>query len=155
VREYPRRLEARPPLTQAKVNYREWLDPSLGAWPAGKGHVVPLSDWAIEELEKLKVMADRSRYVLPNADQSGPADPKSITRSVARCLKRFKKHGVGAFTPHDLRRTGRTGTSQDWASRSILLSEFSITLASDCKPPTTFTTTSMRSAKRLTDGRSI
>jgi integrase len=41
-----------------------------------------------------------------------PADPKYITRSVARCLKRFKRHGVAAFTPHDLRRTGRTGLAK-------------------------------------------
>jgi integrase len=71
-----------------------------------------LSEWAIEQLQKLKVMADGSRYVLPNADASAPADPKYITRSVARCLKRFKKHGVAAFTPHDLRRTGRTGLAR-------------------------------------------
>jgi len=32
LREYPRPLEARPPLTR-KANYREWLDPTLGAWP--------------------------------------------------------------------------------------------------------------------------
>ena len=34
LRDDPRLLEARPPLTQTKVNYREWSDPSLGAWPA-------------------------------------------------------------------------------------------------------------------------
>ena len=34
VREYPRPLEARPPLSQRKVNYREWLDPTLAEWPA-------------------------------------------------------------------------------------------------------------------------
>jgi hypothetical protein len=32
LRAYPRPLEARPPL-QRKANYREWLDPALGAWP--------------------------------------------------------------------------------------------------------------------------
>ena len=32
LRSYPRPLEVRPPLAQ-KVNYREWLDPSLGVWP--------------------------------------------------------------------------------------------------------------------------
>ena len=79
---------------------------------SGKGHVVPLSDWAIEELQKLKVMASGSRYVVPNTDDSAPADPKYITRSVARCLKRFKRHGVAAFTAHDLRRTGRTGLAK-------------------------------------------
>jgi hypothetical protein len=33
LRDYPRPLEARPPLPQ-KANYREWVDPSIGAWPA-------------------------------------------------------------------------------------------------------------------------
>ena len=32
LRDYPRPLEARPPLHR-KANYREWLDPALGAWP--------------------------------------------------------------------------------------------------------------------------
>jgi len=30
LRDYPRPLEARPPLNQ-KANYREWVDPSIGA----------------------------------------------------------------------------------------------------------------------------
>jgi integrase len=90
---------------------KAWTIPDEHA-KAGKGHVLPLSDWAIAELQKLKVMAGGSRYVLPNADKSAPADPKYITRSVARCLKRFKRHGVAAFTPHDLRRTGRTGLAR-------------------------------------------
>jgi len=90
---------------------KTWTIPDAHA-KAGKGHVVPLSDWAVEELQKLKVMADGSRYVLPNGDKSAPLDPKYITRSVARCLKRFKRHGVGAFTPHDLRRTGRTALAR-------------------------------------------
>jgi len=90
---------------------RTWRIPDAHA-KSGKGHVVPLSEWAIEELQKLKVMAGESRYVLPNADMTAPADPKYITRSVARCLKRFNKHGVAAFTAHDLRRTGRTGLAK-------------------------------------------
>lgn len=32
LREYPRPLEARPPLAR-KANYREWVDPTLGHWP--------------------------------------------------------------------------------------------------------------------------
>jgi hypothetical protein len=32
LRDYPRPLEARPPL-ERKANYREWLDPALGTWP--------------------------------------------------------------------------------------------------------------------------
>ena len=93
------------------LNGKTWMIPDAHA-KTGKGHTVPLSDWAVEELRKLKVMADGSRYVLPSADKSAPIDPKYITRSVARCLKRFKKHGVAAFTPHDLRRTGRTGLAR-------------------------------------------
>jgi integrase len=90
---------------------KTWTIPDAHA-KAGKGHVLPLSDWALEELKKLKVMAAGSRYVLPSSDKSQPIDPKYITRSVARCLKRFKSHGVAAFTPHDLRRTGRTGLAR-------------------------------------------
>ena len=33
LRNYPRPLEARPPLSQRKVNFRAWLDASLGEWP--------------------------------------------------------------------------------------------------------------------------
>lgn len=32
--DYPRPLEARPPLGR-KVRFREWVDPTLGAWPEG------------------------------------------------------------------------------------------------------------------------
>lgn len=90
---------------------KTWTIPDAHA-KTGRGHVVPLSDWTVQELQKLKVMADGSRFVLPGSDKSQPIDPKYITRSVARCLKRFKKHGVAPFTPHDLRRTGRTGLAR-------------------------------------------
>lgn len=96
---------------RARAKQKIWTIPDSHA-KAGEGHVVPLSDWAIGELQKPKIMAAGSRYVLPNADNSAPTDPKHIARSVARCLKRFKKHGIGAFTPHDLRRTGRTGLAR-------------------------------------------
>jgi len=32
VRDYPRPLEARPPLNRV-ASYREWVDPTLGSWP--------------------------------------------------------------------------------------------------------------------------
>ena len=96
-----------------EFNFKEktWTIPDAHA-KVGKGHVLPLSAWAIEELQKLKVMAAGSRYVLPNTEKSAPANPLCITRGVARCLKRFKKHGIATFTPHDLRRTGRTGLAR-------------------------------------------
>lgn len=74
----------------------------------GRGHSVPLGPWAIAELTALRRLAHGSRFVLPNAQGTGPADPKLITRSVARCAARFKAFGVQQFTVHDLRRTGRT-----------------------------------------------
>lgn len=85
----------------------------------GRGHTLPLADWAIDELKILKRLSGRSRFVLPTADGSGPADPKLITRSVARCQTRFKKHGVEAFTAHDLRRTGRTAMARLGVSTAI------------------------------------
>ena len=57
-------------------------------------------------------MAEVHATCCQTATAPAPDDPKYVTRSVARCLKRFKRHGVGAFTPHDLRRTGRTGLAR-------------------------------------------
>jgi integrase len=71
-------------------------------------HVVPLTDSAIAELEALKTYARDSRFVLPGKNPNRPANPKLITRGVQRLLPRFLAHEIGAFTPHDLRRTGRT-----------------------------------------------
>jgi integrase len=97
---------------------RTWTIPD-GHAKGGKGHMVPLSDWAIDELQKLRIMAADSRYMLPNVGSSAPADPKYITRSVARCQKRFKVHGVAVFTPHDLRRTGRTGLAKLGVNKDV------------------------------------
>jgi integrase len=77
-----------------------------------KGHTVPLSDWAVEEFEALQRLAKRARHVLPNEAGDGPADPKLLTRGVARCLPRMAKLGIDAFTLHDLRRTCRTGLAR-------------------------------------------
>lgn len=102
---------------------RTWKIPDEHA-KGGRGHLCPLTDWAVAELKKLKTIAGRSRYVLPNADGTAPANPLLITRGVARCLKRFKAHGVSAFRAHDLRRSGRTGlarlgVSSDTAERVL------------------------------------
>lgn len=104
-------------------NARLWRIPN-GHAKGGRGHVLPLTDWAVEELKVLKRMSGTSRFVLPNGGKGEAADSKLITRSVARSLKRFKKLGVQAFTAHDLRRTGRTGlarlgVSKDHAERVL------------------------------------
>ena len=47
-------------------------------------------------------------FGLPGKNPERHADPKLITRSVKRLLPAFLAHGIDAFVPHDLRRTGRT-----------------------------------------------
>lgn len=87
---------------------RTWEIPEENS-KTGRGHVVALSDWAVEEFRALQREAEESRWVLPTKDGKQPIDPKQITRGVAKCLKRFKERGIQPFTPHDLRRTLRTG----------------------------------------------
>ncbi len=106
---------------------RTWSIPdehAKGRLGKRRGHVLPLTDWTIRELRELKKLAGRSRYVLPNKDGRQPADPKQITRSIARCQQRFAKLGIAHFTAHDLRRTGRTvmsrlGVDKDHAERVL------------------------------------
>lgn len=90
---------------------RTWNIPDEHA-KGGRGHVVPLSEWAAEELRALKGLAKRSPWVLPDSDPDHPLDPKQLTRSVARCQERFRKLGIAPFTLHDLRRTCRTGLAR-------------------------------------------
>jgi integrase len=90
---------------------RTWTIPDENA-KGGRGHVVPLTDMAIEELRPLKVAAKRSKWVLPANDGEHHLDPKQLTRSLAKCLTRFDAEGVAAFTLHDLRRTVRTGLAR-------------------------------------------
>jgi integrase len=91
---------------------KTWTIPDENA-KSGRGHVVPLNDWAVLELQELQRLAKRSVWVLPaNGGGEHHIDPKQLTRSVAKCLKRFKERSIGAFTLHDLRRTCRTGLAK-------------------------------------------
>lgn len=87
---------------------RAWTIPDENS-KTGRGHTVPLSDWAMEEFRALKALAKRSPWVLPDKDASQHVDPKLLTRGIAKCLKRFEDAGIAAFVLHDLRRTARTG----------------------------------------------
>ena len=86
----------------------------------GAPHAVPLSPAAVREFEALRKYANGSDYVLPTEDGKAPADPKLITRSVARNLERLRKAAAAMkppvelepFTVHDLRRTCRTGLAR-------------------------------------------
>jgi integrase len=102
---------ARTKWSEIDFNAKTWTIPDENS-KTGRGHVVPLSGWALEELQALKRLADRSRWVLPTDGGGESADPALLTRGLARCLERFKKRGVAAFNLHDLRRTCRTGLSR-------------------------------------------
>jgi integrase len=90
---------------------RTWTIPDENS-KTGKGHVVPLTDWAVAEFKELRGLAAGSQWVLPAADIKKPLDAKQLTRSVAKCQKRFKALGIAPFTLHDLRRTCRTGLAR-------------------------------------------
>jgi integrase len=90
---------------------KTWTIPAAHS-KTGIAHLLPLSPDATKEFERLKRIADRSSYVMPTEDGEAPCDPKLITRVVARNLKSLAEHAVRAFTPHDLRRTCRTGLAK-------------------------------------------
>jgi integrase len=77
-----------------------------------RGHIVPLSDWAVREFEALQRLAKHSPWVIANDANDGPINPKLLTRGIARCQERMQKLGIEEFTLHDLRRTCRTGLSR-------------------------------------------
>jgi integrase len=76
-----------------------------------RGHVLPLTSWAVTEIRALMGLAGESPYLLPREDGERPIDPKVITRAVKRLQRRFQEFGIQPWTPHDLRRTGRTALS--------------------------------------------
>ena len=79
----------------------------------GQRSIVPLSDAAIAAFEKLRALARGSRFVMPTEDGRAMADPKPLTRAVARSLKNWRALGIDEqFNVHDLRRTLRTGLAR-------------------------------------------
>jgi integrase len=94
--------------TEFDLEKRTWSIPDEHA-KKGRGHVLPLSDWAVEEIRSLIGISRASPYLLPRKDGLKPINPMLITRSVERLAHRFQAVGIEPFTPHDLRRTGRTG----------------------------------------------
>jgi integrase len=103
----------------AAAKWRE-IDFDAGTWTipdenskAGKGHVLPLSRWAVEEFRALKAAAGKSQWVLPAAsDSKTHVDALWLTRRLAKDAERFEKQQIAEFTLHDLRRTLRTGLSK-------------------------------------------
>src|SRR5215207_5821513 len=98
---------ARAAWTEFDFDNRRWKIPASHS-KNKREHAVPLTRWAIAELKALELLSNGSRFVLPGKNPERHADPKLVTRSVKRLLPRFLAHGIDAFVPHDLRRTGRT-----------------------------------------------
>jgi len=94
--------------TEFDLENRTWSIPDEHA-KKGRGHVLPLSDWAVDEIRSLMAISGASPYLLPRKDGLKPINPMLITRSAERLAHRFQAVGIEPFTPHDLRRTGRTG----------------------------------------------
>jgi integrase len=78
----------------------------------GRGHDVPLSDWAATEFSHLKSLAGTSPWVLPDKRGTTHLEAKLLTRGIAKTASRFERQGIAEFTLHDLRRTCRTGLAR-------------------------------------------
>ncbi len=75
-------------------------------------YIVPLVPEAVAELRKLKRAAGRLPWLFPNGAADKPADPKILTRSLARHLKPLATKKIKPFVLHDIRRTVRTGLAR-------------------------------------------
>lgn len=96
-------------LAWAEIDADVWTIPAARA-KSGRAHRVPLSGLALVLLAEARDVAGDSAYAFPSPRGSDdrPMDRHSLSRAVARNLDRF---GTAAWTPHDLRRTMRTGLS--------------------------------------------
>ena len=72
-------------------------------------HTLPLSPLALRLLDELRECVGASTYWLPNArNPAGTADDRA--RTITAAANRIRDVvGIGDWTPHDLRRTARTG----------------------------------------------
>lgn len=104
----------------------EHIDFDKGIWfvPAentksNRAFLVPLTRLVRQEFLALKRMAADSLYVLPRKETDAPIHPAQITRATARSLCRFQLFGIAPFSPHDLRRSCRTGLMRIGVRRFI------------------------------------
>lgn len=81
----------------------------LPATKTGAAHTLPLSPLALRLLDELREHAGTSPYWLPNAlNPAASADDRAHTITAA--AQRIRADvAIGEWTPHDLRRTARTG----------------------------------------------
>lgn len=94
-------------LAWQEIDADVWTIPAARA-KNGRAHRVPLSALARELLAEARDIAGASAYAFPSprGSEDRPMERHSLSRAVLRNLARF---GIAAWTPHDLRRTMRTG----------------------------------------------
>jgi integrase len=98
----------------------QWLIPAA-VHKNGLDFLTPLSAAAVAELKALYALHPDSEYVLPAPGGRQPVSKSAVTRAVGRNQKHF---GLPSWSPHDLRRTLRTGlgnlgVADDLAERVI------------------------------------
>lgn len=98
-----------------------WLIPSEDS-KNGKAHSVTLSDFAIQQFERIKAISGESPWCYPNTKKTGPVCSKTVTKQLSDRQRKPDQATMsnrsansqalvlkgGKWTPHDLRRTGAT-----------------------------------------------
>lgn len=75
-------------------------------------HLVPLSKLATDLVTELFTLAGESPWLLPSQYSKKNADAPYSERALTRAVRENQAHfGIPEWTPHDLRRTCRTGLS--------------------------------------------
>lgn len=99
----------------APVVVKSWRIPDT---KSDRPHLVPLSPLALSLLEDLRELSGKSEYWLPGArGTAATADrDRTITRTAREIRARLQ---MAPWTPHDLRRTARTGLSRLGVSDAV------------------------------------
>jgi integrase len=94
----------------AKAPWRE-IDFGKRIWtiPYGNAkneleHLVPLSEWAVDELRWLKNRAGGALWVMPSNVEGKHVIGNVLSDALRETLSRFKMRGIAPFRLHDLRR---------------------------------------------------
>jgi integrase len=98
---------------------RIWFVPAENT-KSNRAFLVPLTRLVSQEFRALQRMAGGSIYVLPRKKTVAPIHPAQITQATARSQSRFQLIGIAPFTPHDLRRSCRTGLMRIRACRRFI-----------------------------------
>ena len=103
------------------INFEKgiWFVPAENT-KSNRAFLVPLTRLVRQEFRALKRMAGDSLCVLPRKNADAPIHPAQITQATARSLWRFQLFGIAPFSPHDLRRTCRTGLMRIRACRRFI-----------------------------------